>query len=334
MAVLAGVHEQYQGELDRTTPAATLQRYPLTAVTREFNANPIVPQSLVPKLKNLCEAVWAVGLVPVVSFKLSVAEVLNGKWKPYVQAAAQWLKDNGHATDTILCIWHEPENDIPKHFKGAVQFVQYFNTVHDWIKAVAPELLTMHAAVTYRYADKNMGTTAKPNMQPIDIDNETAVVWGKTKADIKAADCYSGRSFPLGTILPELSGFKRWLTYTVGSTATYGIAERGWMADTASEYTLRADTIMREADWLRTDPVGRRCALYIVWLTVGNEADPSLKPDSKMAAAVNYLLMRVNEPDPEPEPEQPAPTTTVTCPLCNGTASVPGGNTYTIVTQR
>lgn len=331
MTVLAGVHEQYQGS-SATTPEATLQRFPKTAVTREFAASPIKPQSIVAKLKNLCQEVWDAGLVAAVSFKLTPDEVFNGQWKPYLQAAAAWLKDNGHEADTIFIIWHEPENDVPKWFTGAAQFALYFNKVHDWLKSAAPNLLTCHAALGYQYADKNMGTSSKPDMQPINIDDEEAVAWGKTKADIKCIDIYSGRSFPLGTILPELTGFKRWLTHTVGGTATYGVTERGWMADTAAEYDLRATTVMREADWLRDTPDGRRCKLYIAWLTEGTENDPTLKPDSKMAAAVNYLLAKVNEADPEPEPPtEPVGQPTIECPLCHGSGNVAASQTYTIV---
>ena len=328
MAVLAGVHEQYQGTVDATTPQGTLARYPLTRVTREFNANPITPQNIVPKLKSLCQSVWDAGLVAVVSFKLTPKQVYNGQWKPYVQSAAAWLRDNGHDEDTIFVVWHEPENDVPDWFTGPVQFTLYFNTVHDWLKSVAPNLLTAHAALGYRYADKNMGTAAKPNMQPIDIDDEEAKLWGKTKADIKCIDAYSGRTFPLKTILPELTAFKRWVTYTVGD-ADYGVLERGWAADTPQEYADRDVTVRREADWLRGTPLGRRCKVWLGWLTVGTEDDPSLKPDPKMVDAVNYLLAKVNEPDPEPEPAPAA--TRVECPLCQGIGTVAGGQTYTIV---
>jgi hypothetical protein len=319
MTVLAGVHEQYQGTVDVTTPEHTLERYPKTAVTREFANGVITLQNIVPKLINLCQNVWDAGLTAAVSFKFSVADVLSGAWKPYIQSAAAWLRDNGHDDDTIFIIWHEPENDVPKYFTGAVQFVQYFNTVHDWVKAIAPSLLTAHAALGYRYADG------------IDIDDTKAAIWGKTKADIKGIDIYSGRSFPLGTILAELTGFKRWVTYVVGATASYAVFERGLMADTAAEYDLRATIIRREADWLRSDPVGKRCKVYIMWLTSGTENDVTLKPDAKMKDAVNYLLAKVTEPDPTPVPVEPAPATTTACPLCMGSGQVATGQTYTIV---
>lgn len=336
MTILAGVHEQYQGTVDATTPVETLRRYPLTAVTREFNSSPIEPQNLVPRLKNLCQEVWDAGLIAAVSFKFSVAGVLNGKWKPYIESASAWLRDSGYQDKTILVIWHEPENDVPKHFDHVEEFVMYFNQVHDWVKGIAPNILTCHSALGYRYADKNKGTKTNPRLEPIDIDDETAKTWGLTRADIKTLDIYSGRTFPLGTILPELTGFKRWLAHTVG-TGTYGITERGWMADTPAEYALRASTIKREAEWLRTDLDGQRCRLYIVWLTVGTENDPTLKPDPLMTDAVNYLLERVNEPDPVPEEPtvpvgQPSePANSVDCPLCNGVGRVAAGQTYTIV---
>lgn len=334
MTVLAGVHEQYQGS-DATTPAETLERFPQAVITREFQASPIGPQNIVPKLKSLCQDVWDAGLVAAVSFKFTPADVLSGAWKPYIQSAVAWLRDNGYGDKTLFIIWHEPENDVPKWFRNAEDFVVYFNKVHDWVKAIDPNLLTVHAALGYRYADKNMGTVSNPNMQPIDIDDARAKVWGRTKADIKCIDIYSGRSFPLKTILPELTGFMRWVTFTVGDTAKYGVTERGWMADTSQEYTDRAATVMREGDWLRGTELGRRCIVWIAWLTAGTENDLTLKPDSKMASAVNYVLAKVNEPDPTPEPEPPAeepPIATLTdCPLCHGGGKVPAGHTYTIV---
>lgn len=336
MTVLVGVHEQYQGQVDVTTPYDTLRRYPLVAVTREFNSKPIAPQNLVPRLNHLCKDVWAAGLTVAVSFKLTPEDVFNCRWKPFIDSAVAWLRDSDYANRTILIIWHEPENDVPKHFENASQFVMYFNQIHDWIKAIAPDLLTCHAAVGYRYADKNIGTKANPTYTPIDINDNTASVWAETKADIKTIDIYSGRSFPLGTILPELSGFKRWLACVVG-TGTYGVTERGWMASGTDEYVLRAQTIRREADWLRNDPDGRRCKLYIVWLTRGVENDPTLKPDDMMTEAVNELLAKVNAPDTiseEPIPVgQPNTGTedTIECPLCNGHGRVASGKTYTIV---
>jgi|SRR5690349_4967706 len=344
MTVLAGVHEQYQGS-DATTPQETLRRYPAAAVTREFISGVLTPQNIVPKLKNVCQKVWDAGLIPAVSFKLSPADVFSGAWRPYVESAAAWLRDAGYDSKTIIVLWHEPEAAVPKHFGNAEQFVMYFNQVHDWIKGIAPNLLTCHAALAYRYADKNMGSAAKPKMVPIDIDDNTASVWAETKADIKAIDAYSGRSFPLATTLPELSGFKRWLTYVVG-TGTYGVTERGWMADTDAEYATRADTIRREADWLRNTPDGRRCVLYIAWLTEGTEDDPSLKPDSKMATEVANLLVTVNEPDPKPTTPAPCmtpasdnkelvlPQHSIVCPLCHGAGSVADNQTYTVVTTK
>lgn len=325
VTILAGVHEQYQGPT-KTTPEQTLQRYPKAAVTREFAANVLKPSNLIPKLKSLCEKVWAEDLVCAISFKFSVNEVYNRQWMPYLQQAADWLKTSGHTDKTIFIIWHEPENDFAGggkrtgYFKDARDFVGYFNMVHDALKSVNPGLLTCYAGLGYAFRDKG------------EVSAEQAKQLAKVKADIKALDIYSGRSFPLGTTLPELSGFRNWLTNVVGPEGTYAITERGWMADTPTEFELRANTIKREADWLRNDPDGKRCVIYIPWLTEGTENDPTLKPDAKMTDAVNYLLETVTAPE-EVETDPVAEPPMTDCPLCLGAGKVKAGATYVVTRQ-
>jgi hypothetical protein len=313
--VTVGIHEQYHGtSYERTTAVETLERFPKTQVTREFTDSPIMPQNLIPKIESACKEAWSQGLVAAWSFKPDPASVLNGKWRPYLEQLAAYLRDNATTKKTIVIIWHEPENDIPRWFTDAAHFVKVFNTCHDTLVGAWPGIVTCHAALGYRYADN------------VDITDAVAPKW-KTKATINAIDIYSGRSFKLGTTLPELSGFKRWLAYVVGDRA-YGVTERGFIADDANS-ELRAATIKREADWLRDTEDGRRCVLYIYWNTVGAENDPDIPLDERGRDALRYLMDKVNEPDPQPEPEPPAET--IKCPLCNGTATVPAGHTYTIV---
>lgn len=317
MNVLAGVHEQYQGK-NATTPSDTRQRYPLAETTREFVSNVIKPQNLIPKFEALCGPVIEADMVAVFSVKLSVAEVLNSGWRPHIEQWASYVRDHGISDRVILVIWHEPENDVPKYFKDAEQFVTYFNKIHDWVKSRNSVIRTCHAALGYRYGDK------------IDITDERARVWVNTKADIKAGDFYSGRSFPLSATLPELTSFKRWYAAVkaTGGTA-WGITERGWTASKANEYQVRADTIRREADWVTSLPEAERPAIVILWLTEGTEDDPGLRPDALMSEAVNYYLEKVTS---EPESPQPTPEVKTTdCPLCMGHGVVPSETTYVIV---
>lgn len=299
------------------TAAEILAEYPDTAVVRVFNSGVITPQNIVPKLKKLCDEAWGAGLIVAVSFKFSVADVLSGAWKPFIQSAMAWLKDNGTDDMTILILWHEPENDVPKYFKDAEEYVKYFNLLHSWIKEVTQDVMTVHAALGYRYGNKENGT-------PIDIDNDRAKMWGKTRADLKTGDFYTGRTNPLTSILPELTSFKRWLTYTVGSEP-YGISERGWSVSTAGERNIRAGSILAEMAWLLRVPDGQRCTLYLPWLTDGAEHDAGLLPDANMATAVKDLMRTVSAPPvvtPEPQTD---------CPLCLGTGHVARGPVYTIV---
>src|SRR6185437_12454727 len=100
-SMLLGVHEQFQGD-GATTPVDTMNRYPLTTVTREFKGGVVKPTNLIPSLKNLCADVWAAGLVANVSFKLSVAEVFDGSWQIYVKQMCRWLVDNQRVGSTVL----------------------------------------------------------------------------------------------------------------------------------------------------------------------------------------------------------------------------------------
>lgn len=315
--MILGVHEQYQAGKDRTTPAETQKRFPLVEMTREFKGGVIVPQNLNPSTKNLCQKVWDQGLICNVSFKFSVAEVLNGQWKPFIDQWASTIKSQGRSAQTILTIWHEPEND--KDFENSPErFVEYFNQVHDWVKAIDPDIKTCHAALGYRYRDNGQ------------ISSEEALKW-VTKADINSIDIYSGRSFPLEMTLGTSTAFTRWLS-TRPAGGSWAVSERGWIADEAHS-AERVAAINAEFDWLMNLPDDALPAFYIVWNTEGTEGDPLIPLDAAGRDAVNDGFKRINEklnPEPTTQPT-PEPSATIECPLCNGAGSVPSGCTYTVV---
>lgn len=315
--MILGVHEQYQAGKDRTTPAETKKRYPLVKMTREFKGGEVVPQNLNPATKNLCQKVWDEGLICNVSFKFSVTEVMNGKWRPYIEQWAATIRDSGRSAQTILTIWHEPEND--KVFIGQPErFVAYFNQVHDWVKAIDPTILTCHAALGYRYRDRGEITSAE------------ALKW-VTKADINSIDLYSGRSFPLEMTLGTSTAFTRWLS-TRPAGGSWAVSERGWIAG-ADKSAERVASINAEFDWLMALPDDALPHFYIVWSTEGTEGDPLIPLDAAGRDAVNEGFARINarlNPEPEPTPT-PEPSTTIECPLCHGEGQVPSGCTYTVV---
>lgn len=328
--MLLGVHEQYQGD-NATTPSETLTRYPRAMVTREFKGGIVKPQNLVKSTLNLCQEVWDAGLVCNVSFKLSPAEVANGEWQIYVQQLCRFLVDNGRTGKTVLTFWHEPEDDSADSFPNgrksgkavsfdtADEFVTYFDTIHDWCKAVSPSVMTSHAALGYAYRPTIGGKGDKSAY----VTNADA--W-RTKADINAIDIYSGRSFPLDMTLGTSGAFKRWRDSHGGP---WGVSERGWTAP-PDKHDERAASILAEGEWLASLPDSERPVFYIVWLTEGVEGDDNLKPDDSMREAVNTVFDRLLTPTPTPEPT-PDPTDQE-CPLCHGTGRVPADRDITINT--
>lgn len=284
--MLAGIH---------TSTAVTARRGGLGRgnVGRDFTHNPIRATDLVRKMTAACAATWAAGKTAIWSFKPHPADVASGAFRPHVQALAAHLRDNPDKP-TIVVIWHEPENDIPQWFAAPEDFVRLFNTVHDWLKAVHPGLLTMHCALGYRYADR------------IDITDAVAPRW-RTRADINAIDAYQGRTFPLGQILPEHTGYRRWRKY-VAADGPLAVGERGFSAP-PERYAERVATMARELIWLLDQDV----AAYVIWDSEGNEQDPGLILDpSALAvgeATVSALLAA-------------ARPVTMTCPACAGTGTL------------
>jgi hypothetical protein len=287
-----GVHEQYQGS-KATTVASTLTRFPGAAVTREFEADVIQPQDLVRRMVARCQHVWDAGQTAVWSFKPSTAEVRNGEWRPFVEALATYIRDNRLEDKVYICIWHEPENDVPKYFKNGSEFSAYFNRVQSWLFGVDPFIITTHAALGYAYRN---WTDAQ------------AKQW-VTKCTIHSIDLYSGRSFPLGMTLGNSKPFQTWKA-SRPKGARWGVSERGWIAD-ESRSEERAASIDAEADYLASlDPVAQP-DFYLVWNTEGVENDPKIILDSAGQAAVNRLFARLAQ----------APM--VQCPTCGGSGLVP-----------
>ena len=292
-----GIHEQYQGP-KATTVASTTESFPLIEVTREFEADVIQPQDLVRRLILRCKPLWEAGKATAWSFKPDPAAVDSGRWKPFILELAQYIKDNNLQDKVIVVIWHEPENDVPKFFRSAADFVRLFNTVHDWLMSVDPSIVTSHAALGYWY--RNVSANA-------------AKAW-VTKCTIHSIDIYSGRSFPLAMTLKTSKPFQIWKASRPAGSK-WGVSERGWIAAPADS-AARAASIDAESDYLASLAPAERPEFYIVWNTEGTEADPKIVLDQAGKDAVNRLFARL---------------TRLICPLCAGTGYVPPGQTYTVV---
>jgi hypothetical protein len=264
MAQLFGVHENI-------APADTVARVGGTAA-RTFTGGVIKPQDLIRAMTVVCGAAWAAGLTAFWSFKPSPGEVANGAWKPYFETLAAFLRDNPDKR-TVVVIWHEPENDVPRWFADAAAFRRLFDTCAGWLRAVHPGVVLAHAALGYRYGDIRHGIT-----------DQAAGQW-RTSADLHCIDVYSGRSSPLPTILPELASFRRWRRYVAGDGA-WGVTERGWAA-AQKDWPLRAATMAREGAWLAA---GNRPQVYLLWNTSGTENDPLLIFDASAEAAARSLM--------------------------------------------
>lgn len=310
-----GIHENYQGKTP-TTLARTAARFPLMQVTREFEGGALPAQDLVKRMVARCKTAWEAGMTAVWSFKPAVADVTSGAWRPHIHNLAQYIKDHQLQDQVVVVVWHEPEND----FKHAADFVSLFNTVHDWLMAVDPTIVTSHAALGYYYRN---------------ISVEAARRW-TTKSTIHSIDLYSGRSFGIEMTLGTSTGFATWKQSRPAS-ARWGVSERGWIAN-AGMSKLRVDSIRAETDWLVALPAADRPDFYCVWNTVGVENDPLIVLDGPGEAAVNDMFTRLAAlnapptpaPTPEPAPTPaPAPAPTA-CPLCEGHGTVPPGN-YVIV---
>jgi hypothetical protein len=265
MPVLLGVHEK------TTTSAERGLQYPGHAAARIFSANVLTePDDLTERITRQCGEAWRSGHTAVWSFKPAPARVFDGTWKQPVQQLARYLYAYRDVCPTIVTIWHEPENDIPRWFATPEEFVTMFNTVHVWLTAIHPDLITCHAAMAYAYRDSGL------------MDDTQAARW-RTLARLNSIDAYSGRSFPLTTILPELSGYARWRRKVDRYSAQWGVTERGWTCPPIGSAD-RARTIAREFRWLTHQ--ARPPQLYLIWGSSGSEGDEGLALDAAAQTAV------------------------------------------------
>ncbi|MBL8994078.1 MAG: hypothetical protein JNM63_12105, partial [Spirochaetia bacterium] len=234
------------GICDWRTPEDSQTKFPKLRLFRVFVPNVLsVDDYLVTKVGNACRSVWDAGMIPVVSFKLEPADVVAGKWDTKLTNLGKWLSQK---PETWIIPWHEPENDLTPS-----QFVGMFNHVYSKIKSVNAAAKIGYVSMAYAWRESD-GRTANPT------------AWKPAKSDFFACDVYSGNSFPLTKILPEHTGFSRWRENIVGS-GTYLIAERGFFASTTSQKAERVKQIKREADWLVSTELGKKCQAYMYWNT-------------------------------------------------------------------
>lgn len=321
------------GVRDKTVHQAQ-STFPLMQVTREFKAGVIKPQNLIKPVEFLCRKAWDQGLTVALSFKFSEQEVMDNAWRPHIEQLAWHLKNNNLTGQTIIIIWHEPEDDATdsflsknKTFRNGAHFVNYFNRVHGWLKNIDSTIVTSHASLGYAYRPARGGK--KDNSAYVSDPMEWV-----TDADIHSIDIYSGRSFPLDHTLNVSPAFKRWReSRPIGRP--WAVSERGWQAD-ATRSEARAESIRAEFDWLVGLPASHRPTYYIVWNTEGVENETDLILDQAAIDEVNNGYARlVANPEPPTTEEPPSEDgTTVECPLCKGSGRIEKGGTITVIKDR
>lgn len=292
--MLLGVHNEPSADVRRAA-----EKFAVSEVERPFVSSPIPAQDLIAKFEaTACKYVKA-GQTVVWSFKPLPADVASGAWKPHVEQFARYLQVNEMTDRVIVVIWHEPENDIPKWFRNAAEFVKLFNTVHDWLTAIEPSIQTSHAALGYFY--RNL--TAAQARQWV------------TKCTVHSIDLYSGRTFPLSMTLKDSKAYQTWKASRPAGSKL-GVSERGFIA-APEKSAERVAAIDAEADYLASLPPEEHFEFYIIWNTPGTEKDPTIVLDDAAIDAVNRMFARLAQPVP--------------CPLCQGTGQAERGTTYTIV---
>lgn len=263
---------------DRRPPWDLASAFPGAKLTREFvggiQNQPDDVNLLLQRITNVCGPSWDALMVPIVSVKLNVAQVMADRWRATLHDVGAALADR---PPTIVSFWHEPEDNMT-----AAAFAPYFNLCRQQIKAGAPDLTVAYIAMAYQWAPKN-------GVASIAGHTDDVATWQSVDADVYGVDVYSGRSVLLSTILPEHPGFSRWHEHIIGDTGRpWMVTERGFEAGPALA-TIRADTITRELAWLAAGNAAGCCG-YVYWNTPGAEGHPALVLDPVGEAQLRHLI--------------------------------------------
>ena len=222
----------------------------------------------------LLKAWLAAGCGVIVSVKLDLDQVRKGLWDARLAQLAKALV----GLRIILIISHERENDT-----SARVSLEGNDRAYDTLKAAVPELVVATAAMTYAWSLKKAGAQVR-------VSAADAKLRAREKTDLKLADTYFGKTFPMG-ILPENDGWTRWHEIVVGDD-DFGMGEIGWL-----NLPGRPEAIDRQTDWFLNDPVGRTCLLVMVWGTGGQEANEGwLLDDEPSAAATARMVTSLSAP--------------------------------------
>jgi hypothetical protein len=273
---LLGVHRNAQpAKTTAAFPGAGWERLFVSDDGRPLPESTTAEQLLKLAFSALLRAWINAGLGVVLSVKLDMDQVRRGLWDDRLTRLARQLA----GMRVILIISHEQENDT----KAKVS-LEGNNRAYDVVKAAAPDLVYATAAMTYAWSLKK----AKPAQR---VSAADAKLRAQMKADLKLADTYFGKTFPMG-ILPENDGWARW--YEECAPDRWGMGEIGWL-----NLPGRPEAIDRQSDWFATDPVGRTCELVMVWGTGGTENNAGwLLDDEASAAAVARMMARLTASGP------------------------------------
>lgn len=282
-----GVHEE------PTTGGRTVERaaldFPNTNMSRAFVPN-LVTRDFVAKVEAALKPHrFTNGPDSRIYLSLKTDQQITargGYRKPY-QSIADYLCEEGLCERVYIIPWHEPEDN----FTGTV-YSDYFTNVRTAIKGKCSAIKVGTASNSYHWGfhwkNKNVSVAGKT-----DRPDE----W-RVETDFKGLDIYSGRTYKLELILPELEAFNRWHTL-YADEGEFVINERGFAtpSKTAPEvqYELRAETITREFDWLKNDPTGQLCTAYQYWNSSGREKDEGLVLDPLGEEALRAGILSLSD---------------------------------------
>ncbi len=267
--------ERFVGVHEDAAPTDIASRYPGARWARRFisdNGRPLPSYVnaawLIQHVQGAVQPSLDAGGGCVVSVKLDLAAVATGLWDDRLYQLGTVL--NGQ--NIIVVFNHEPENDM-----SPAVFTAGFTAARSAFKAGAPAVRVGYAAMAYQWRPKSK-TTKDPQ------------AWARVPADLYLLDVYSGQSFPETTILPEHPGFVRWYAEVIAAHPgrVWALAERGWHSG-----ANRAATVLREAAWFATDPIGQTCSGCLVWGTEGTEKNTAweLNDDPSREAIAGYTAV-------------------------------------------